>query len=61
MSNVYGNKDGCRFLDVSESMLNVAVSRARDNFLVFGDIESYSNNKRSASGLLKTFIEHSKI
>ncbi len=61
MSTVYGQMDGCYFLDVSKSMLNVAVSRAKDSFLVFGDINCLSNSNESASGLLKKFVENSKI
>jgi hypothetical protein len=61
LSTVYGAMDGCYFLDVSNSMLNVAVSRARDSFLIFGDINCLSNSTENASGLLKKFIEKSKV
>ncbi|MEM1203747.1 MAG: AAA domain-containing protein [Acidobacteriota bacterium] len=33
--------DASRFFDISPHMLNVAVSRARDSFLVFGDMEVF--------------------
>lgn len=61
MSTVYGKLDGCYFIDVNPSMLNVAVSRAKDSFLVFGEIECFSKSKHSASGLLRNYIEKNKI
>lgn len=36
--------------------MNVAVSRAKDNFFVFGDINCFKDTKNCASGLLKNFI-----
>lgn len=36
-SSVYGSKDGCYFINANDSLMNVAVSRAKDSFLVFGD------------------------
>lgn len=36
-SSVYGNQDGCFFINQHDSLMNVAVSRAKDSFLVFGD------------------------
>lgn len=36
-SSVYGNQDGCFFINQNASLMNVAVSRAKDSFLVFGD------------------------
>lgn len=56
MSSVYGKFDGCYFIDANRSMLNVAVSRAKDSFLVFGDIKCFKDDKSSASGLLKKNI-----
>lgn len=56
MSTVYGKNEGCHFIDANESILNVAVSRAKDSFLVFGSIDNLSNDKTSASGLLKQYI-----
>ncbi|MBS4536990.1 DNA helicase [Clostridium sp. D2Q-11] len=61
MSSVYGKDDGCYFIDTNRSMLNVAVSRAKDSFLVFGDIRSFSNSKTTASGLLSSFIRNQSI
>jgi flagellar biosynthesis chaperone FliJ len=61
MSTVYGRLDGCYFIDIKKSMLNVAVSRAKDSFLVFGDINCLDKSKQSASGLLRSYIENNKI
>jgi hypothetical protein len=45
------------FIDNSNSMLNVAVSRAKDNFLVFGDMDLFSlASSSSPRGLLGTFL-----
>jgi phosphatidylserine/phosphatidylglycerophosphate/cardiolipin synthase-like enzyme len=37
-------------------MLNVAVSRAKDSFLVFGDMEIFQPGQRTPSGLLATHL-----
>ncbi|WP_252396757.1 hypothetical protein, partial [Escherichia coli] len=36
---VYSKHEDGRFLDSNSSILNVAVSRAKDSFLVFGDMD----------------------
>ncbi|MBP2657698.1 MAG: hypothetical protein H6Q69_730 [Firmicutes bacterium] len=56
LSTVYGNQDGCFFIDANKSLMNVAVSRAKDNFFVFGDINCLKDAPNSASGLLKKCI-----
>lgn len=56
LSTVYGKHDGCFFIDANKSLMNVAVSRAKDNFFVFGDINCLKDNRSSASGLLKECI-----
>ncbi len=61
MSTVYGENEECYFIDANESILNVAVSRAKDCFLVFGSINSFKNDKSSASGLLKQYIMNNRI
>lgn len=61
LSTVYGKQDGCFFIDKRESLMNVAVSRAKDNFFVFGDINCLKDNDKSASGLLKKCIKKNKI
>lgn len=38
-SSVYSKHEDGRFIDKSTSMLNVAVSRAKDSFIVFGDMD----------------------
>lgn len=55
MSTVYGKLDGCYFIDINPSMLNVAVSRSKDSFIVFGDINCLSNSTKTPSGLLKKY------
>lgn len=52
-SSVYGSKDGCYFINENKSLMNVAVSRAKDSFLVFGDRNCLAGGRTSASGLLK--------
>jgi superfamily I DNA and/or RNA helicase len=56
MSTVYGKNDGCYFIDAKQSLLNVAVSRAKDSFLVFGEIDCLSNSDTVPSGLLKRMV-----
>ncbi|AGI67587.1 putative DNA helicase-like protein [Octadecabacter antarcticus 307] len=41
-SPVYSKHADGQFIDMSPSMLNVTVSRAKDNFLVFGDMDVFS-------------------
>lgn len=60
-SIVYGKQDGCFFIDVNKSLMNVAVSRAKDYFFVFGDINSLKYTQSSASGLLKKYVGENKI
>lgn len=52
-SSVYGNKDGCYFINKAPNLMNVAVSRAKDSFLVFGDRGCLNGNEKTAAGLLK--------
>jgi len=56
LSTVYGEQDGCFFIDANKSLMNVAVSRAKDNFFVFGDINCLKDTHNSASGLLKKCV-----
>ncbi|QNO15936.1 DNA helicase [Alkalicella caledoniensis] len=53
LSTVYGYGEDCSFIDSNESMLNVAISRAKDSFLVFGDLNCLSNDPKKPSGLLR--------
>ncbi len=57
LSTVYGKQDGCYFIDANKSLMNVAVSRAKDNFFVFGDLNCLKDTQSSASGLLKKCVE----
>ncbi len=61
LSTVYGKQDGCFFIDANKSLMNVAVSRAKDNFFVFGDINCLKESENSASGMLKRFIMKSQL
>jgi hypothetical protein len=42
-SPVYSKHEDGGFIDRSRSMLNVAVSRAKDSFLVFGDMDVFAS------------------
>jgi len=44
------------FFDRGTNMLNVAVSRARDSFLVFGDMRIFQNRRGKPSGILSRFL-----
>jgi Cdc6-like AAA superfamily ATPase len=53
----YKEKNGSFFFDATKDMLNVAVSRAKCSFLVFGDASIFNINKRNLpSGLLAKYI-----
>ncbi|MBC1230610.1 DNA helicase [Listeria booriae] len=60
-SSVYGSEDGCYFMDASPSMMNVAVSRAKDHFFVFGEMECMDFSSTSASGLLRSYLIGNEI
>ena len=51
-----GSNDGCFFLDAKENLMNVAVSRAEDSFLVFGNVNCLKDEEKSPSGLLKKYV-----
>jgi energy-coupling factor transporter ATP-binding protein EcfA2 len=52
-SPVYDSNAGQTFfLDRQPNMLNVAVSRAKDSFLVFGDLRVFNPSRQTPSGLL---------
>lgn len=56
-SPVYSKHADGQFIDKSTSMLNVAVSRAKDSFLVFGDIDLFSTARpRSPRAVLASFL-----
>ena len=56
-SSTYGSDDGCAFIDYKKSLMNVAVSRAKDSFLLFGDINCLTEKNNSPSGLLNKYIK----
>jgi hypothetical protein len=56
-SSVYGVNDSSSFFFDHSNMLNVAVSRAQDSFLVFGDMRNFHpQDSRVASGALTRFL-----
>lgn len=61
LSTVYAKHDGCFFIDKNKSLMNVAVSRAKDNFFVFGDINCLKDTPNSPSGLLKKCISEYRL
>ncbi|WP_143322444.1 AAA domain-containing protein [Clostridium sp. HBUAS56010] len=58
-SSVYdsGQKNGTFFFDQGPNMLNVAVSRAKDSFLVFGDMGIFDENSNKPSGILRKYLK----
>ena len=60
-SMVYGKGDsGTMFFDRDNkpNMLNVAVSRAKDNFIVFANTEILDKNAKTPSGILSNFLTY---
>ncbi len=57
-SPVYSKHADGHFIDRSNSMLNVAVSRAKDHFLVFGDMDVFTSHQDEVSprGLLTKYL-----
>ncbi len=56
-SPVYSKHEDGRFLDSNSSILNVAVSRAKDSFLVFGDMDLIEMQPAfSPRGLLAKYL-----
>ena len=56
-SPVYCNRDPKGyFFDQGLNMLNVAVSRAKDSFLVFGDMDILDPNLKTPSGILARYL-----
>lgn len=57
-SQVYSRHADGQFIDSDPAMLNVAVSRAKDSFLVFGDLDVLSSAARGTPRrLLNDFLE----
>jgi superfamily I DNA and/or RNA helicase len=60
-SMVYGKGDsGTMFFDKDNkpNMLNVAVSRAKDNFIVFANTEILETKSKSPSGILSNHLKY---
>lgn len=53
-SSTYGSSEICSFIDSNKALMNVAVSRAKDSFLMFGSSNCLNGSKSSSSGLLKS-------
>ena len=62
LSTVYGALDGCYFIDKEPNLMNVAVSRAKDAFWVFGSSKCLEGKTRKlASGLLREYTKDHTI
>lgn len=60
-SPTYSRDADGKFMDARRSMLNVGVSRAKDSFLVFGDMSVFKTSSAGTPrGLLATFLFKSK-
>ncbi len=60
-SPVYSKHEDGGFIDSDNSMLNVAVSRAKDSFLVFGDMDLFEVQPASSPrGLLEKYLFESE-
>ena len=61
-SPVYGSNDTGSFIDNNKNLMNVAVSRAKDAFWVFGDYEFFKGKQpQTATGLLYSKIAGNPI
>lgn len=55
-SPVYDGNSASLFFDSGVNMLNVAVSRAQDSFLVFGDMRNFDPLSNKPSGILARYL-----
>lgn len=60
-SPVYSKHKTGSFTDRGPNMLNVAVSRAKDSFLVFGDMDVFGQSASSPTGKLSRFISRNDL
>ena len=58
-SPVYGHL-GNTFFDAGPNMMNVAVSRARDSFIVIGNPDLFSEGSSKPSGILARHLRKKK-
>jgi hypothetical protein len=59
-SPTYSRHNKGSFIDNDRSMLNVAVSRAKDSFLVFGDMSLFNRQSVSPTGILAKYLLESE-
>lgn len=52
-SSVYGRSEGYNFIRSNKNLMNVAVSRAKDAFIVFGDLRGFQKDDKTTDGLLR--------
>ncbi|WP_281974624.1 AAA domain-containing protein [Halobacillus litoralis] len=57
LSTVYGNSERASFINMNPSMMNVAVSRAKDVFIVLGDRGCLGDNRSTPTGLLNETVK----
>lgn len=55
LSTVYGTNDGCFFINQNDSLMNVAVSRAKDAFWIFGARQCLDEKGESSSSILRKY------
>lgn len=61
-STTYSKTDNCHFINYNKNLMNVAVSRAKDAFWVFGSFDCLKNSpENSASRLLGKYISQNKV
>lgn len=62
-STTYGGSESCYFINNNNNLMNVAVSRAKDAFWVFGsyDCLGFSEENNSAGGLLAKYVKDNEI
>lgn len=56
-STVYGSYENCYFLNMNKHLLNVAVSRAKDAFWIFGARECLDSKGNSASAIVRRHVK----
>lgn len=61
LSTVYGDKEGCYFIDKNRSLMNVAVSRSKDAFWIFGSRGCLDRNVTTTSGILRKYTDNEII
>ena len=57
----YGPNDTTSFIDRTPNLLNVAVSRAKDSFLVFGNMDAFSRSANTPSSMLMRHVMNGEV